>query len=600
MLQPTDSLSTSASPPAESGQDGPPAPAASTSPALAQRDWFIYWSVVRAQALPLTQAGQLRKRALRLVNKRLLWPDPSLEGAARESAAPRLHFIRLLLQELGLLTQDRTEVRTSHKRGQVPEFWRQSVEDRARAALDAYVGMQGWTEWSSPGMSPFDLDLAQARRTLLEQLRLLEPMTWVPTETFLSHLASVVPRLLFDSHTSRLLRAPHDRSASIKGQGHSLTAIQAAFVDHALGGPLHWMGLLDTRSDKDRLLAFRINISAASVLHIPPDLEGTRHTRSVEQEQADSEYKVIVQPNFQVFALGPVPADILARLEMFADRIKVDRSAFEYLLSRQTVYRGQQDGVPVHEIVAFLDQTSSVPLPQNVLRTLREWGQRHERIVFHRSVSLLQAASPDLLEELWDDAALHMHLQRRLTPTVALIRGGRWAAVQEALLKRNMLPASSQDRAPCPGRVQAMQDGELRPVHPGPDLLLEACLRRLAVERDGGFYVTEAAVTEALAGGMTVAEYLDRLAALNGGPVPPGLEAHIKAWGHYYGKASLREATLLEVRDAATAEELLADPELAAHLSRLPGDPNGRTLLVRTEDTEALRSLLQDRGIELT
>jgi hypothetical protein len=540
MLQPTDPLSSSALPPAESGQDGPPAAAATTSPALAQRDWLIYWSVVRAQALPLTQAGQLRKRALRLINKQLLWPDPSLEGAARESAAPRLHFIRLLLQELGLLTQDLTEVRTSHKRAQVPEFWRQSVEDRARAALDAYVAMQGWTEWSSPGMSPFDLDLAQARRTLLDQLRLLEPMTWVPTERFLSHLATVVPRLLFDSHTSHLLRASDDHFANTKGQGRSLTAIQAAFVDHALSGPLHWMGLIDTSCDKDRLLAFRINLSAAPVLDMPPDPEGTGRRGSVGEEELEAYYKVIVQPNFQVFALGPVPAEILTRLEMFADRIKADRSAFEYLVSRQTVYRGQQDGVLVPEIVAFLEQTSSVPLPQNVLRTLREWGQRHERIVFHRSVSLLQAATPDLLEELWDDAGLQMHFQRRLTPTVALLRGGRWAAVQEALLKRHMLPASSQDGDPCAGRVQAMEDGELRPVHPGPDLLLEACLRRLAVERDVGFYVTEAAVTEALAGGMTVPEYLDRLSALHGGPVPPVLEARIKVWGHYHNRRDSR------------------------------------------------------------
>jgi hypothetical protein len=555
---------------------------------------------VRAQELPLTQAGQVRKRALRLINKQLLWPDPSLEGAARESAAPRLHFIRLLLQELGLLIQDPTEVRISHKRAQVPEFWRQSVEDRARAALDAYVGMRGWTEWSGPDISPFDLDLAQARRTLLEQLRLLEPMSWVPVDRFLSRLATVVPRLLFDSRTSHLLRASDERPASIKGQDRSLTAIQAAFVDHALSGPLHWMGLLDTTSEEDRLLAFRVNFSAAPVLDIPLGPEATGRRGNGGEEELDAEYKVIVQPNFQIFALGPVPADILARLEMFADRIKADRSAMEYLLSRQTVYRGQQDGVLVQEIVAFLEQNSSVPLPQNVLRTLREWGQRHERIVFHRSVSLLQAVTPDLLEELWDDAALQMHFQRRLTPTVALIRGGRWAAVQEALLKRQMLPASSQDGDPCVGRVQTTEDGELRPVHPGPDLLLEACLRRLAVERAGGFYVTEAAVAGALAGGMTVAEYLDRLAALLGGPIPPGLEAQIKAWGHYYGKASLREATLLEVKDAATAEELLADPELAAHLTRFAADPRGRTLLVRTDDIEALRSLLQDRGVELT
>jgi hypothetical protein len=320
----------------------------------------------------------------------------------------------------------------------------------------------------------------------------------------------------------------------------------------------------------------------------------------VAEDELNGEAKLIVQPNFQIFALGPVPAAELAKLEMFADRVKADRSAFEYALSRETVYRAQTDGLPAGEIIAFLEGTCSVPVPQNVLRTLQEWGEQHERIIFHRAAPLCQTASPELLDQLWEDAAVQIHLKRRLTPTVALVKGRRVTALQEALLQREMLPALSPKASPCAGRVQATPEGELRPVHEGPDLLLESCLGRLAEERDGGFYVTEAAVTEALGSGMSVSEYLDRLTTLHHGPVPAALESRIKAWGSYYGKASLQEATLLEVKDAATADELLADAELTPFLSRLPADPRGRTLLVHTDDLDALRRLLLDRGVELT
>jgi hypothetical protein len=284
---------------------------------------------------------------------------------------------------------------------------------------------------------------------------------------------------------------------------------------------------------------------------------------------------------------------------MFADRVKTDRSAWEYILSRETVYRGQKDGLSVPEMIAFLERTAGLALPQNVLRTLQGWGEQHERIVFHRSVALCETANPGLLDGLWNDNAIQMHLQRRLTPTVALLKKRRLSALRPALLQRDMLPAFSPKNDRCSGRVHATNQGELRPIHKGPDLLLEACLRDLAEDQDGRFYVTEAAVTRALATGIGVPEYLDRLTTLHRGPVPAALQARIKAWGRYYGKASLQQAVLLEVRDSATANELLADAELAPLLAPFPSDPRGRLLLVHTDDLERLYRLLRERGVEL-
>jgi len=536
------------------------------------------------QPAPLTQAGLVQKRVLRSINQQLLTPDLSLESAPKESDVPRLHFIRLLLQELGLLIQEHDELRTTGQRNQIPQFWQQSLVERTKTCLQALLSMRNWNELTSLNLSSFDLDLLKARSTLLEQLRLLPPHTWLSADHFLRRLNIVAPRLLFHASATHSTTSHNAGRGHVKLQNSRLAEIKGAFVGGALSGPLHWLGIVDSSIDEDRLLAFRINASGARALGMEPASE----------DESMGEARLIVQPNFRIFALGPVPEVTLARLEMFADRVKADRSAFEYALSRETVYRAQQDNLSVADILAFLEHNSSVPLPENVLRTLQEWLAQHERIVFHRAVSLCQTAKPQLLERLWDDSTLRIHLERRLTPTVAIVRKRRLAALQEALLKRKVLPALSSQDKPCSGRIQATADGELLAVHQGPDMLLDACLRRLAEQRDGKFYVSEAAVTQALASGMSVPEYLDQLAAL-----PDELQSRIKAWGHYYGKAYLREAVFLEVQDSATADELMADAEMARMLSRFSADPRGKLLLVHTQDLETLRRTLRKRGIEL-
>lgn len=75
--------------------------------------------------------------------------------------------------------------------------------------------------------------------------------------------------------------------------------------------------------------------------------------------------QMIIQPNFQILAMGPVPLSLLARLDLFAERQKVDRSAFEYHLSRESVYAAQQMGFTVAEVEQFL-----TPLPPTDCRRI--------------------------------------------------------------------------------------------------------------------------------------------------------------------------------------------------------------------------------------
>jgi hypothetical protein len=512
------------------------------------------------------------------------------------------------------LLQRRDRCIAAEPSGQVPVFWGKTLQQRTNSCLRVWVDLADWSELSSVGMSSFYLDLQRARGMLLDQLRLLQPGVWLSADRFLSRLSMSVPHLLFQRRTFRHSAAPYYYDERYLGQqgstpssgistaagrlssrrptgtGQWLAEVEGTFVGGALSGPLHWIGIVDIAADGSRLLAFRLNGSAAQALGI----------QGSESSAALNEARLVVQPNFQVFALGPVSEATLAQVELFADRVKADRSAFEYTLSHTAVYRGQKAGLSVDEIITFLEQASGATLPQNVRRTLQEWGEQHERIVFRRAVALCEAASPEIMTELWSDPAAQPHLQRRVTPTVALLRKGRVASLREILLQHAFMPAYSSQTDRCAGRLQAGPDGELVPVHEGPDLLLTSCLRSLAEEREGRFYVTEGAVRRAVAAGISIKEYLERLQTLHHGALPSALQMQIKAWGRYYGKASLQKAVLLEVKDSATADELMEDAALAPLLSRFAADPRGRLLLVHAYDLERLHRLLEERGLEVT
>ncbi len=580
-------------PPVDWGRGNLPAPVEVGSTLIAQRDLFLYWSCVRSEHAPLTQAGMLQKRSLRRINEQLINPDPALPAAPAETNAPRLYFMRLLLQALGLLEAERGSLRPTGPRGRLPDLWKLDAVERTRLSIQAWQSMKEWSELASLSVTTLSFDLPQARSVLLEQLRLLPTDVWMSAERFLNRMAIVAPRLLFEARDA-LTPDSGNGTGMLLGAGLSarqsrwFAEAEAAFVGGALSGPLHWLGLLDISADEGRLLAFRINADGARVLQ-------TEHPAPEEPVEA----RLVVQPNFQILALGAVPEQTLASLEVFADRVKVDRSAIEYSLCREAVYRAQKDGLSIPTIVEFLQRQSSAPIPQNVIRTLQEWGHQHERIVFHRSIALCQVADEHSLERLWTDPVLQRYMERSLSPTVALIKRGRATAFKETLLEKGVLPICSSSDNPSSARVQVTDDGELLPAHSGPDLFREAYLRELAEERSGKFYVTQSAVSSALGAGMHVSDYLTKLQTIVRGPLPDALQMRIKAWGRYYGKATLRSATLLEVKDAATADELLTDAELGPLLTPINSRQHDRVLIVSTRDLQGLRRLLRERGIEI-
>ena len=586
-----------------------------------QRDLYLYWSYVRDHETHLTQQSFVFKRELKKINDTLLVPGDMGKGMG-EKENPRLYFIRLLLQTMGLL-----KVRPGRSvihAVQVSGFWGEPPPARVRKSLETWRDKTFWNElrylpgitvqsWYTPDLSL----IVRARHKVLSQLAKLPVDEWVALEGLVNRFRMTDYEFLFSREVPDQRRyygygyyspdydtpyAPYRNPlgwqfSPIKDEAQGWEVVEAQFIRNIVTGPLHWLGLVDLgyagQADKDgavlQPVAYRVTEIGVWLLGLgsAPEIPA-------------AESRVVVQPNFQIFALDPISDHVLATLDQFAERISAER-AIEYKLTRESVYAAQQKGWTAKRVAEYLEESSDDPLPQNVARTLEEWEDLHRRIVIHRRTALAQTASPEIMDKLLTDRTLAMHLSRRLTPTVALLKLDKNSVTQlERKLQQQSLPPArtihaSEARRPC---LTLADDGRLLFSHKVPSIFLFSTLGRFVdPEAEGGWRLTPAAVQRGLASELSVDDILRELTDLHRGPLPAWVVKAVKAWGDFYGDARLGTLTLIQFRDSVALFELLSDPELSPHLQ--PFIPERGLARVRADHLDEVRRLLAERGVEI-
>jgi hypothetical protein len=582
------------------GTDWQPTRVQSSDPVPLLRDLYLYWDTVRRNEVKLIQAGFVGKRWLKAINKTLLAPDPTLQDARREDETERLYLLRQLLEQLNLVHKTRGYLRPSGPDAlHVPPFWSWEPAEQLSACRQAWLQLDEQEELKGDA-NRYSPRYAHARQVALKVLKTLPGGVWFEAEDFLERVQEQDANFLFAERTKiENYRGSWYYSYSsgyYYGEPQNLLdtmdRFETQFTRLCLDGFLHRVGAVELGygSDEqiDEWLVFRLTLAGLAMLGAgsappPPDDAG----------------KLIIQPNFQILAIGPINLAVLAQLDLFAERESADRGAFQYRLSRESVYQAQQQGMNVSDVIRFLEEASDTDLPQNVRRSLDEWAVHHERIVFRTGVSLLQAADADLLAELMDAPQTGKHLARAVSPEVALIKKNRHKQLVAALLEQHCFPAISQVGQDTRQSVVVHEDGRVQPLYAVPSLYLRGKLSRLAEERDGSWQITPESVRRAGGNKNKVRRLLDELRELQRGPFPQDLAEKIKAWGGYYGHAAARTLTLIEFRDQATLDELRTHPDLKAHL--LPFRAGERALAVVPEDKlEQVKQTLAHLGIKVS
>jgi hypothetical protein len=574
-----------------------PAQVQAGDPALLLRDLYLYWDFVRRNEVPLLQSGLVGKRSLRAVNGILLLPDRLLENATREDQTERLYLLRLLLEKLELVRHDQGHLRPADADpAHIPPFWSWPLARQQRACLDAWSQLNAYAPWADE-VAPYSPRHAQARGVLLETLQKMAPGIWFDTEELFERLQDRDADFLIADHTKvqnyRGSYYYHYSGTYYSGSAKELLSrferAERRFVEGCVTGFLYPLGITDLGQVGERRGAIRLTPIGQVLL-------GSAQARFAAPTMEVG--KLVVQPNFQILAIGPASLGWLAQLDLFAAREQADRGAFQYRLSRDSIYRAQRLGMDVDQVLRFLKETSSVELPQNVRRSLEEWGAHHERIVFRSGVSLAQAADAGLLASLLDGPQTGQHLARSVSPEVALLKKGHEAALIDQLVEQGLFPAVSGTGPEAADRsVIVHEDGTIRLIHAVPSLHLRGRLTRVAEEvGDGTWRLTAGSVRRVGGSKGKVLHLLKEVTKLHRGTLPQRLVEQIKAWGGYYGNAAAGTLTLIEFRDLEALEELRQHPDLQPMLIPFPAG-NRALAAVSGDSLTRVKEILARLGV---
>lgn len=420
-------------------------------PQVPPRDWTLHLApaeepplVVEARVwelelniltiLSLAQAGDLTIAPGRGINKASMvrlarrWGmrKDDLRGLTYEQHWRYLHFLRLILQSAGLvrITADQ-ELRPTAAAVE----WLQSPRvERVRRLVEGWITSE-WDELKRfLGLEikgyAFDRDLAMTHRAVLDILAQAPPGAWIPWETLLDEVLRVRPDFARPGGNYDSWRLVNYRGQSLDGFEH-WRDVEGQLLMATIGGSLRWLGLTDyggesaedESSEESTPRAFRLNPIGAALLGVGP-------------APAEPDYApLVVQGNFEV--LAPPHAAPYARFQLGRVATWVSGNGYDeaevYKLTRASVQAAASANIGADEILAFLEQASGAPLPQNVVYSLQEWAGQYGQLSMRQTV-LLQADDPLLLERLRRDRRVRL-------PPVESLDERTWALSEQDAAK---------------------------------------------------------------------------------------------------------------------------------------------------------------------
>jgi len=234
------------------------------------------------------------------------------------------------------------------------EFLRSSLADQVKMLLAHFV-----EDRTLPG-EPFHQ--TRMRRVLLRLLRRAEPMVWQEV--------AILPFLARNAYLAQLDTRMTEEFFATRFQGGSYTPSET--LQQMCWNLLVWvkkrlypLGLVDIGSKDGRAVALRLSRLGAELLDAEPAAKvgGVRST-------------IIVQADFEVLVFpGEDVHEVVHLFDRFAKRTKSDH-VHQFRIDQASVQAGLQDGLTGAQILQELADRARVPIPQNVLYSLEEWGQR--------------------------------------------------------------------------------------------------------------------------------------------------------------------------------------------------------------------------------
>ncbi|MFH1329449.1 MAG: helicase-associated domain-containing protein [Actinomycetota bacterium] len=206
---------------------------------------------------------------------------------------------------------------------------------------------------------------------------------------------------------------------------------------------------------------------------------------ALEDVLGDAAASFTVQADHSVVAPPDIHPDVAAQLDRIG-HLESDAGARIYRITPEDTVRALDAGWTAETILGFLADHSTVPVPQNVERTIRDAADRHGKLQVGSAATWVASDDPAALVRALAVKAARLE---SITPTLAVSELPR-DKVLDALRAKGLAPAERVDATPqvqSVGRGLRLVDTKpIRLVLQGPDEI-DALARRLCPGRAGAW-----------------------------------------------------------------------------------------------------------------
>lgn len=559
------------------------------------RRFFLFWAELLQEPAKQLKAGGMYKRDVRRVGDSL--------GLDIKQHEDDLRWMYSFLRNMNLVAIKNRKI-YARDDGAVMRFWDTSPVRQGEEMLRAYrrwaepleVNEQVLYRYTYYSRGPDHRPEHKLRTEVVQLLPKLDQSNWTPFPLFMALLNGGAPGHFLYSHAAlqtleRNLRWYHSQKS--EDFQETIGNLERDVVIQILE-EMQRFGFIslgyEKGQDKDKEA-----VRSLTALRVTPITRAIHQDETLPQEE--SAWQIVLQPDFQILAMGPAPLSVLAQLELMADREKVGKGVIEYRLTRESVYQAFQRDLTEDRLRAFLDEATEQPLPQNVARSLQEWGAQHERIVIRRDICILQVDDAEVLEMLLNDEKIHLDLNR-LDERTAWTPSAQAAKVKDRLWELEYMPTVSHGPEEDLPRSVQWDDDVLRPRHPLPSLYVTGTMRRIADEVDGHWELTSDSVDTAATLGMDVPDIIKLLERMTGESMSAAWEKRLKAWGKHFGAGEYARVLLLRMGSAkALAELRSADRRLHRWLRPLVKESG--LAVVNENHWDEVQERLAEWGVEI-
>ncbi len=414
-------------------------------------DVFGVLVTVRNQAVRLRPDGWLSPKDLQAINALCVSPLPSANVAAAKLADDdRLALVVHLPRAAGLVAID--EGRLALNSDLARAWLVASPAQRLLALQSAWRDDADWNDlWRVPSFKPqptgWKNDPALARRQVLGCLAHCRPGEWYGLDDLTQSVKASNPDFQRPDgdYTAWYI---HDLGGQALMGFEHWDEVEGALLRYLVGGPLHWLGVLDLGFEEGtgQPTAFRLAEAGLSLLELasPPEAEPPPSQADAPAGQADAPASqagvpdLIVNNDFSVHVRTDASLYTRFQLARFADFLGREADHVRYRMSPTSLARARRGDISLDQINAFLARTSGGRAPAVVLDRLRRWSERSGRVRLEPGV-VLRVDRPETLKALRRNPAMARLLGEALGPQAVLVPRDNVRQVRRWLVEQGYL-----------------------------------------------------------------------------------------------------------------------------------------------------------------